>query len=1288
MKLKESDESSSTTFDTSSEPMAISSSESQEKRKRGRPKKTEYHPQPQYNPLYNTPLGYQYAPPRTFPITMGYNNSLYRPPMFRQYPEFNPYRIPPGYLGSYIQNISMPYSYSVASKYTPKPVRREEPRRKRRSAAVAKEREVDKGDDAEETVESEEQDRIEKLLDYNEVDDRYYVKFRQKSYLHCEWMARDEIAQTRAGAIKIKRFKSRTDPLDPELTTVDRVLHEESDDHGRFYLIKWKKTPYELCTFEAEHDVRDVPRFKEELSEYHERRKAKSSKMPLEWRPGREHLLKFKESPTFKGENTLRSYQLDGLNWLLNRWYYKQSCIMADEMGLGKTVQSVTFVNTLFEYYNYTFPVLVISPLSTLIHWEREFKNWTGLRILTFHGSIQGREKICDYEFYVRKNGVLTNTRLFDVLVTTYETVMASIKQLQEFEFAVGIFDEAHRLKNSNSKAVQAVKSLRFEHKVLLSGTPLQNNLTELWSLLNFINPFQFSSLQNFLEEFKLEKGEDVERLQGLLRPLMLRRMKEDVEKSIPLKEETIIEVELTMIQKRYYRAILEKNLEFLRKGGSDVAPNLLNAMMELRKCCIHPYLIKGAEESILGDFMKRKAGMVVPAKEMSIDVAEQSALGLPDLGVDSRDSIKIVETGAAASIPIDDYYKVLIQSSGKLVLLDKLLQKLKDSHKVLIFSQMTRCLDLLSDYLSYRRYRFERIDGAVRGECRQAAIDRFSNTDVFVFLLCTRAGGVGINLTAADTVIIFDSDWNPQNDLQAQARCHRIGQTSEVKVYRLITRNTYEREMFDKAGLKLGLDRAVLQKMSYDNKDQKMKKKDAVEILLRKGAYGVLMETDEASRNFCEENIDQILERRTMVIRHQDGGNVFSKASFQVDEEIDDPDFWDNLLSKKEQAENEGRIKRQMRRVAREGVLTKEECEKIDALIAHLMETIGKGADEEEHEGVVVMREEQALPVEASAELDKGRCMLIFLLLVRKGIKALSTLKFDTKELLLLVYQHCLSKVATKKQSEDMALNMEALAKRVKASDTKSDDAKTAISTSSNLALDDPLYDELGMKMLLRIQVPAVLQALLKVADLNIEKTRGWNPEEDKRLVNWVLSYGYDNYPTSLGTEKGVFRGKTSDDLNQRVRKIILALKQKSEEDTKDGDPALISAILSFGKITERNKKRVAEILGDDKMEKMRETVDKICVKKSRRKRENDNELLMYDRIMLFERFNKLEEMPRVKKMQGMPRRWKPEDDSKLQELIETRGLTEDVLKEIGLTEETALKRIEMLVSGSVQDE
>merc|ERR1712088_908766 len=225
-----------------------------------------------------------------------------------------------------------------------------------------------------------------------------------------------------------------------------------------------------------------------------------------------------------------------------------------------------------------------------------------------------------------------------------------------------------------------------------------------------------------------------------------------------------------------YYRGILEKNFSFLTKGTTNAnLPNLMNTMMELRKCCIHPYLLNGAEEQIQNDYTARKTDY------------------------DDYDDL---------------YFKALTHSSGKMVLLDTLLPKLKQNgHRVLIFSQMVKMLDLLEDYLIKKKYAFERIDGSMRGNLRQAAIDRYCrpDSDRFVFLLCTKAGGLGINLIAADTCIIYDSDWNPQQDLQAQDRCHRIGQTRPVVIFRLITQNTIDENIVQRAQAKRAIEKLIV---------------------------------------------------------------------------------------------------------------------------------------------------------------------------------------------------------------------------------------------------------------------------------------------------------------------------------------------------------------------------------------------------------------------------------------------------------------------------------------------
>ncbi|CAI8021600.1 Chromodomain-helicase-DNA-binding protein 7 [Geodia barretti] len=580
-----------------------------------------------------------------------------------------------------------------------------------------------------------------------------------------------------------------------------------------------------------------------------------------------------KETLEYKDGNLLRSYQREGLNWLLFNWYARQNCILADEMGLGKTVQSIAF---LIEIFNARIrgPFLVIVPLSTIGNWQREFATWSDFNVIIYHGSAYSRRLIHEYDLYYRdrQGKIISDAFKFNVIVTTYEVLLSDDSELQNIDWRVVIIDEAHRLKNRNCKLLEGLKRLGMEHRVLLTGTPLQNSVEELFSLLNFLEPHTFPSHVSFLQQFgDLKTEEQVEELKTILKPMMLRRLKEDVEKSIAPKEETIIEVELTAIQKQYYRAILERNFMFLSRGSSaptTAIPSLLNVMMELRKCCNHPFLIKGAEQKIVADWQTEK--------------------------------------------PTEPVYRSLIQASGKLVLIDKLLPKLKESgHKVLIFSQMVRCLDILEDYLRIKGYLYERIDGQVRGTLRQEAIDRFSkpDTDRFVFLLCTRAGGLGINLTAADTVIIYDSDWNPQNDIQAQARCHRIGQNKPVKVYRLITRNSYEREMFDRASLKLGLDKAVLHSVTTSQQQAagppQLSKRE-IEDLLKKGAYGALMEgNDDDANRFCEEDIDQILEQRAHVVQleSEGKGSTFSKASFVTDESsdinVDDPDFWQKWAEK-----------------------------------------------------------------------------------------------------------------------------------------------------------------------------------------------------------------------------------------------------------------------------------------------------------------------------------------------------------------------------------------------------
>ncbi len=464
-----------------------------------------------------------------------------------------------------------------------------------------------------------------------------------------------------------------------DFVEVDRVLDHRVSGGADEYLIKWQALGYEHATWEQASDVNDdsaIERWRR-WSTY-----PGAAKFARKERPPPAAWKKYDKSPAYEGGNQLREYQLEGLNWLTFNWYQRRNTILADEMGLGKTVQAMSIMHHLFTQEDVVGPFLVVAPLSTIPHWRREFSTWTTMNAIVYHGNADAREMMRRYEFYHRnaRKEVIKTAPKFNVLITTYEMIITDSKVLRSFAWRYLVVDEAHRLKNQDSRLIQELRGFKFDHVLLLTGTPLQNNTTELWSLLNFINPDKFASAKEFLAQYgDMNTSTQVDKLNALLRPIMLRRMKEEVEKSIGAKEEIIVEVELTNLQKRYYRAIYERNFSYLAQPGrgKGSVPSLLNV------ACNHPFLLQGVEEQIMGE--------------------EKCAT-------------------------YEERMQALIKASGKLVLVDKLLPRLKaDGHKVLIFSQFARVLDILQDYLEYRRYEFERIDGSVRGNDRQAAIDRFS---------------------------------------------------------------------------------------------------------------------------------------------------------------------------------------------------------------------------------------------------------------------------------------------------------------------------------------------------------------------------------------------------------------------------------------------------------------------------------------------------------------------------------------------------------------------------------
>ncbi|GAM19037.1 hypothetical protein SAMD00019534_022120 [Acytostelium subglobosum LB1] len=513
----------------------------------------------------------------------------------------------------------------------------------------------------------------------------------------------------------------------------------------------------------------------------------------------------FTSNPPYIKHGQMRDYQIYGLNWLIHLYERGINGILADEMGLGKTLQTISFLGYLAEYKGIRGPHLIIAPKSTLSGWTKEFRNWCpSIRVVKFHGNQEERAAIKRDQLVFKK---------FDVCVTTYEMAIKEKAAFRRFSWRYVIIDEAHRIKNENSLLSQRVRLFHSQFRLLITGTPLQNNLHELWALLNFLLPDVFSSSDDFDRWFDLENSDNqqevIDRLHKVLRPFLLRRIKTEVEKSLPPKKEIKLFVGMSTMQRDWYKRLISKDFEALAGGakGSGGRVRLLNIVMQLRKCCNHPYLFDGAEEEpyTTGDH--------------------------------------------------------LIKNCGKMVLLDKLLSRMKQrGSRVLIFSQMARMVDILEDYMNYRNYKYCRIDGNTESQARESQIDDFNapKSKYFVFLLTTRAGGLGITLNTADVVILYDSDWNPQVDLQAQDRAHRIGQTKPVTVYRFVTENAMEEKMVERAEMKLQLDAAVIQQGRLVEQS-KGANSDELLSMIRFGADDIFKFKDST---ITDEDIDTILHK------------------------------------------------------------------------------------------------------------------------------------------------------------------------------------------------------------------------------------------------------------------------------------------------------------------------------------------------------------------------------------------------------------------------------------------
>lgn len=644
----------------------------------------------------------------------------------------------------------------------------------------------------------------------------YLVKWQEKSYGKAEWVLGSWLHGVSTS--KKKNFDARqTDPItdQSEVILADWLIVEivldvrfekdknyeamrfadEEDavgaiDQVEHVLVKWRQVAYDDCTWDEppprpasdaaaesvevekwrafEAAYKDWCRgFHVMVSKEHARNSIKLDDIPFS-------RLELKSQPKELVGGDLMPYQLEGLNWLYFKYYSRHPAILADEMGLGKTIQIISLLSVLHSQWSVG-PFLIVAPNSTISNWKREFQKWAPqMRVAAYWGEKTTRQIVEDYE--VVHTDVAGKPLKVHALVTSYNTVETDSALLKKYAWACLVVDEGQRLKNDEAILFKTLSEYRVNHRILLTGTPLQNNTKELFNLLQFLDPKKMRASE-LDARFDIERQDSLTELHQLLQPYFLRRTKAQVLKFLPKKNEVIVPVTMSTLQKSLMRSILSKNAELMRlvmSRASQGRPiqnynntSLGNILQQVRKILSHPFIYS-------------------PDIEEQVEDEKQTIINL---------------TNACA----------------KLQLLSHLLPALKArGHRVLVFCQYIMMLDILEDWLTAIGVRHCRIDGNTPSSERQESIDQFNrDPDITCFLLSTRAGGVGINLATADTVIIYDADFNPHQDLQAVARAHRIGQKNNVVVFTLVTRNTAEEKILQIGRKKLVLDQLIIENMA-----------------------------------------------------------------------------------------------------------------------------------------------------------------------------------------------------------------------------------------------------------------------------------------------------------------------------------------------------------------------------------------------------------------------------------------------------------------------------------------
>ncbi|KAF2726039.1 hypothetical protein K431DRAFT_280077 [Polychaeton citri CBS 116435] len=682
----------------------------------------------------------------------------------------------------------------------------------------------------------------------DEDDKAYLVKWDGMSYFRASWMAGAWVWGTTA-ALTRKAFCKKAESWHPRMRTEDAIPEEylrtdivldikytsivdiktEEIDKARIReidkaLIKYKGLGYEDAVWEQPPTPEDGDRWTDFVLAYNDwvlgRYVKQPSRSALKVRVEKARAKDFaalekKVQPENVVGGELMKYQIEGMNWLYYKWHSQKNAILADEMGLGKTIQVIGFLASLIQDWS-CFPFLVVVPNSTCPNWRREIKRWApSLRSVVYYGSKEARDLVMRHELFPENSREMKA----HVVITSYEAAADDTcrKFFRNVPWQGLIVDEGQRLKNEKTQMYSTLGALKTPFKVLLTGTPLQNNQRELFNLLQFLDDtYNTEDLAKQFEDLTAEKITD---LHNLIRPFFLRRTKAQVLTFLPPMAQIIVPVSMSIVQRKLYRTILAKNPDLLKAIFSPEAgtlrpferSNLNNILMQLRKCLCHPFVYNKSIED------------------------------------------KQVEYSAS--------HRNLVDASSKLKLLEILLPKLRErGHRVLVFSQFLDMLDIMEDFLDGLALPYQRLDGSISTLNKQKRIDEFNAPDsaLFAFLLSTRAGGVGINLATADTVIILDPDFNPHQDIQALSRAHRIGQHKKVLCFQLLTRSSAEEKIMQIGRKKLALDHVLIRGMD----DEDSSEQDLTNIL-RHGA-SELFNDDNHDQDIVYDStsVDRLLDR------------------------------------------------------------------------------------------------------------------------------------------------------------------------------------------------------------------------------------------------------------------------------------------------------------------------------------------------------------------------------------------------------------------------------------------